>query len=140
MKITLCRYLFDKTYTMGKLFIDDVLICDTLEDTYRGDNLVNKKVYGKTCIPCGTYEIKLTHSPKFNKILPELLKVPFFVGSRMHSGNTVEHTDGCILVGRMVKGGLIDNSRDTLRYILNAMTAAAANGDKITIEIKVGFY
>jgi hypothetical protein len=138
MKLKVNRYLFDKNFTMGKLYIDDILICDTLEDTYRGDNLTNTKIYGKTCIPCGTYEIKLTQSPRFKTILPELLKVPFFTGIRIHSGNTAEHTDGCILVGRKEKDGLISNSKDTLRYVLNALTAA--RNDKITIEIKIGYY
>ena len=36
MKLKLQRYLFTDDYTMGLLFIDGVYFCDTIEDTYRG--------------------------------------------------------------------------------------------------------
>lgn len=87
MKIKIHRYLLEKEYTMGKLYINDVFICDTLEDAYRGDDLKYKKVAGQTCIPCGQYEVRMTESPKFKRVLPELINVPFFNGVRIHSGN-----------------------------------------------------
>jgi len=36
MKLTLKRTAKKPTYTIGKLYIDDVYFCDTIEDTDRG--------------------------------------------------------------------------------------------------------
>ena len=82
MKLTLKRIALCQTYTIGKLYIDDDYFCDTLEDTVsdldkdgKFDN-GEKKVYGKTAIPYGTYEIKWTYSPRFKKYTPQLMNVP----------------------------------------------------------------
>ena len=50
-------------------------------------------------IPAGFYRIRLTYSPKFQEILPLLDGVIGRSGIRIHAGNTIEHTTGCILVG-----------------------------------------
>lgn len=136
MKLTINRYLLDKEYTMGKLYIDDVLICDTLEDAYRGNDLKYKKVAGQTCIPCGQYEVRMTESPKFKRVLPELINVPFFTGIRIHNGSTNKDTQGCILVGKKQKDGLLINSRDTLNYIVNSLSM----NKPIELEIKIGYF
>ena len=39
MKLTLKRIALRPTYTIGKLYIDDVYFCDTIEDTVRDLNL-----------------------------------------------------------------------------------------------------
>ena len=73
MKLLLKRIAKQKTYTIGKLYIDGVYECDTLEDTDRGlsddmsiAEIKKKKVYGQTAIPTGTYEINMdVVSPKF---------------------------------------------------------------------------
>ena len=49
-------------------------------------------------IPAGTYEVELTWSPKFKKLLPILLDVPEREGIRIHMGTKPEHSQGCILV------------------------------------------
>lgn len=50
-------------------------------------------------IPTGFYRLRMTHSPKFGEILPLLDHVIGRTGIRIHAGNTIEHTTGCILVG-----------------------------------------
>ena len=50
-------------------------------------------------IPAGTYEVRLTYSPRFKKDLPLLMNVPGRTGIRIHTGNKPEHSQGCILVG-----------------------------------------
>jgi hypothetical protein len=85
-------------------------LCDTLEDKFRGNNLKDKKVYGETCIPEGTYRIVMTYSPKFNKELPQILNVPFFTDIYFHSGNIPEHSEGCILCGENKIVGCVINS------------------------------
>ena len=49
-------------------------------------------------IPCGTYEVKVTWSPKFKRMLPLVLNVPGRSGIRVHRGTKPEHSRGCILV------------------------------------------
>lgn len=49
-------------------------------------------------IPCGTYPVKVTWSPKFKRMLPLVLNVPGRSGIRFHRGTKPEHSRGCILV------------------------------------------
>ena len=49
-------------------------------------------------IPCGTYPIAVTWSPKFKRMLPIVLNVPGRSGIRVHRGARPEHSRGCILV------------------------------------------
>lgn len=73
-------------------------LCYVLEDSPRLANGATKQP-GHTAIPAGAYEVAITHSPRFGRLLPILLNVPGFAGIRMHAGETVEHTDGCLLLG-----------------------------------------
>ena len=76
MKIKLKRIALKKDYTIGKLYIDDVYFCDTLEDAVRDLNKNGKfdngekKIYCQTAIPYGTYEVKWTYSHRFKKYTP----------------------------------------------------------------------
>ena len=49
-------------------------------------------------IPCGTYPIAVTWSPRFKRMLPILLNVSGRSGIRVHRGTKPEHSRGCILV------------------------------------------
>ena len=49
-------------------------------------------------IPCGTYFVRVTWSPKFKRMMPLLLNVPGRSGIRVHRGTRPEHSRGCILV------------------------------------------
>lgn len=93
--------------------------CDTLEPPRR--NLLNGgkwdkrlKVKGMTAIPEGRYLMRFTYSPKFGKRLFQLMDVPLFDGIRIHSGNSVKDTQGCILVGNNTKVERLENSRAVL--------------------------
>lgn len=83
--------------TLGELFADGVFVCYTLEDKVRPE-----KIKHETCIPSGTYLIEITYSPTFNKLLPLLLNVPGFYGIRIHAGNSIADSSGCILVGTKI--------------------------------------
>lgn len=84
MKLTLKRNFRGPDYTIGKLYIDGHYFCDTLEDTVRPSG---EKIKGKTAIPAGDYKVIKSYSPRFKKILPEILNVPGFTGVRIHAGN-----------------------------------------------------
>lgn len=123
------RQELNSNNTIGQLYINNELFCDTLEDTYR-DLSKEDKVYGQTCIPYGTYEVVINNSPKYGRLMPRLLNVPHFEGILIHSGNTEKDSAGCILVG-VRSGNMIINSRDTFNKLFDRLK----NYSHIKIEI-----
>jgi len=57
------------------------------------------KVPGRTAVPAGTYEVRDTYSPRFKRNMLEVVGVPGFQGIRIHSGNTADDTEGCLIPG-----------------------------------------
>ena len=49
-------------------------------------------------IPVGIYEVRVTWSPRFKRLLPLVMQVPRRSGIRFHRGTKPEHSKGCILV------------------------------------------
>lgn len=135
MTILLKRIALRDTYTIGKLYIDGQLMCDTLEDKVR-DLSKEKKVYGQTAIPYGTYKVNWTYSPKFKKYMPLIEDVPQFNGVRIHSGNTAKDTLGCILIGENKQKGMVLNSRATVNklYPIIKKGCLSKDGCKIIIQ------
>lgn len=135
MELKLNRIFLGSSATIGELLINDKHLCDTLEDRVRPEG---EKVYGKTAIPEGTYEVKLTHSPRFKKILPEILNVPNFSGIRIHTGNSSKDTEGCILVGTWdgEKEDWVGNSRIAFDELMALLEEATNNKEKVTITVK----
>lgn len=122
--------------TIGDLYVDDTWECFTLEDVDRRLEVGGKKIYAETAIPRGKYDVIIDHSNHFNKLLPHILGVPQFEGVRIHSGNTADHTEGCILVGlSKVNDRFIGSSRAAFDRLFEKMEAAIEAGDKITLEI-----
>ena len=157
MILTLVRNIKESTkdYTIGELYVqeEDKLtqtykVCDTIEDAFRllpktcpdtpkGKNCECKeKVYGKTCIPNGTYTIVLSYSNRFKRVLPELLDVPHFLGIRIHSGNSSKDTEGCIILGTKSKGDWVTASRVAFNKVYVLLQKAVANKEEITITIR----
>lgn len=58
-------------------------------------------------IPAGTYPLKLTWSPRFKKMMPEICDVPEREGIRIHMGTKPEHSEGCVLVS----AGALENTK-----------------------------
>lgn len=141
MKLRLERKYFKDTYTIGNLYIDGTFFCNTLEDKNRDLNKNGKfdngeaKMYAETCIPFGTYDVKITFSPKFKRELPWLQNVPSFTGILIHRGNTAKDSAGCILVGENKAVGNVLNSTPYEEKLVKMMKEAITRGEKITIEI-----
>ena len=134
MELKLNIIFLGSSATIGELLVNDKHFCDTLEDRVRPEG---EKVHGKTAIPEGTYEVKLTYSPRFKKILPEILNVPNFSGIRIHTGNSSEDTEGCILVGTWdgEKEDWIRDSRIAFNELMSLLQSAEDKKESITITI-----
>lgn len=98
--------------TIGELSINGKFQCYTLEDIER-----DVKVYGATAIPKGTYKVIITFSNRFKRLLPEILNVPDFKGVRIHSGNSPEDTEGCLLVGNTRGIDFVGESRKAFQAL-----------------------
>ena len=153
MKLKVDRHYKGDKYTIGKLYIDDVYFCDTLEDVDRGltqdmnlSVIQEKKVMHQTAIPSGVYETVMNvKSPTFSKktqyefcdgYLPRLLNVPGFEGVLIHIGNRIEDSSGCLLVGENKVKGQVINSTATFKRLYAKLKEASDNGEEITVEIK----
>lgn len=138
MKLKLVRKYRKEKYTIGKLYVDGVYFCDTIEDKDRGlDDVMGlaeimiKKKYGETAIPYGIYKVEITYSPKYKKLMPEIKNVKGFSGIRIHSGNTAKDTLGCLIVGKNTQVGMVTESRKTY----NKLFALMKDEKDISIEI-----
>lgn len=139
MELKLTRNYQKDSYTIGRLYVEGDLFSNTLEDPVRDYSDPNYKVYGKTAIPYGRYRITMVHSPKFSKRyggrkVPLLNNVPDFTGILIHSGNTAEDTDGCILVGQNTQRGRVTSSLATLYKLLDIFDSVSED-EEIWIDI-----
>ena len=141
MNLTLKRLNLTPNYTEGELYVNDVYFCKTLEDTNRDLNKNGqfdnneKKVYGETCIPYGKYKVILSYSPKFKRELPEILEVPDFQGIRIHRGNKISDTLGCVLCGEKVKNGYLSNSTPYEIKLVELFKQAKSRNEESFLEI-----
>lgn len=136
MKLLLDRKEYADEATLGDLYVDGVWECVTLEDELA---INGKKDPGKTCIPDGIYEVLITWSPKFKRRLPLLIEVPGFDGIRIHPGNTVEDTNGCLLTGEkliQVSGvPFLTHSAAAFERLFAKLDKAYTVGEKLSIEV-----
>ncbi|WP_206171072.1 DUF5675 family protein [Phragmitibacter flavus] len=130
LTLKLIRNTYTDTSTIGELSLDGRFECFILEDKVRPE-----KIPGITAIPAGTYEVRITHSPKFQRDLPLLLNVPNFSGIRIHVGNTARDTEGCLLPGRTKSVDFVGESRAAFDSLFAKLRKTQDDGKKITIEI-----
>ena len=139
MKLQVVRTQFGLDATNGLLFIDGKFECFTLEDQYQA-----VKVAAETAIPEGTYKITLRtvggfHSKylkrySFHKGMLWVRDVPGFEYILIHTGNTDEHTAGCLILGntqtnnRIAKDGFIGSSVDAYKFVYPRVAAAIEAG------------
>lgn len=154
MKLLVKRIAKRPTYTIGRMFVNGIRVCDTLEDTDRGldssmkeEVIRRKKIYGRTAVPTGTYHVDMdTVSPKFRYRtwaqpyggkLPRLLSVKGFEGVLIHPLNTADESYGCIGVGENKVVGKIVNSQKTFSKLMNEyLRPAYLRGEDIFLTIE----
>lgn len=144
MNILLKRDVVIEDVTQGQLYLDGDWFCYTLEDPIReaiGPRgwywRPEFKVPGRTAIPAGRYPVTVTFSDRFKRRMPLIMNVPNFTGIRFHGGSTVDHTEGCPLIGRErnVDRARIGNS-DGLTQELVVRIDAAEKFGKVYVEVK----
>lgn len=91
-KLTLKRINSSRECVLGVLELDDKEICKTLELPWRD----NQK--GISCIPAGEYKLSPYPSSRFGEVYI-VNDVPNRTGILIHTGNTADDIQGCILVG-----------------------------------------
>ena len=123
-------------FTQGKLYIDGRYHCETVEDEDRMlETNGNGKVYGKSAIPRGRYEVELYNSPKHGMV-PLLKNVPGFKYIEIHKANRAEELLGCIAVGaeRIAYG--VRNCAYVLTLLVQAVREATLNREKVFITVR----
>lgn len=151
MKITIKRTITRNSYTLGKLYVDGVYFCDTLEDRDRGltqnmsvEQIKSMKVPGETAIPKGTYKVTLDIvSPKFSKYpfymqtcggkLPRLIDVKGYDGVLIHVADGPKRdslVQGCIGVGNLSAEEYLMNGKKVFVELYNKL-----KGNNIELEI-----
>ena len=135
MKLKLIRNTFTDLSTTGKLTVDDEYFSFTLEDTDRKMEAGGEKIYGKTCVPRGTYAVVLNFSNRYQKVMPQVMDVPGFEGIRIHAGNFHGDTNGCVLLGSTRSTDFVGNSVVTFNRLLGILEDAYDRQEPITLEI-----
>ena len=163
MELILTRIAKRKAYTIGRLsFVErvndeylagerEVYFCDTLEPpvvemktTMSLEEVLRSPVKTQSmkpfAIPEGRYAVVVTWSPKFKMFLPLLVGDQvfngLFQGVRIHMGNTVKDTRGCILVGRNQIVGRVLESRKWLYELKQKIVEAKARGEPVWLTVK----
>jgi hypothetical protein len=152
MQIRIIRIHKKELYTIGRLYVNDVLFCNTLEDTDRGlkqdmtpEEIAAIKIPKKTAIPYGMYRVRMDIiSPKFSLkpeygfthgYLPRLMNVPGFDGILIHAGRTADWTDGCLIVGNNTKEGELTKSMEVFTTLYERLMEAEKSNERIFVTI-----
>ena len=151
MKYEVLRISSGKDATSGLLFEISqnkrTFLAYTLEDEQR-----DVKVWGETRIPAGTYKLELRteggfhnrylnkYGNTFHKGMIHVQDVPGFEYILWHTGNTDEHTAGCLILGntqtnnRIAKDGFVGNSVDAYKFVYPRVAAAIEAGLSVEVE------
>ena len=143
MTIRIDRKWKKAEYTISKVYINGRYFgCNALEDTDRGllqtmqiTELQRKKIKGKTAIPRGYYDVRITYSQKYKRMMPLVVDVPAFSGIRLHSLNKPEDSEGCIGFGKNDKVGWISDSKYWTDKICRLIETALNKGEKVTLIV-----
>lgn len=106
MIITTLR-TYKKDHTDSVVYVNGNHFGYGLEDTGRPNGV---KIAEETAIPEGAYKVQITFSPHFQRDMVIVFNVDDdhsierhgvrFTGIRMHGGNNIQHTAGCLMVAQ----------------------------------------
>lgn len=145
MELKVIRYSDNGESTLGLLFINEDFACYTLEDEKRA-----YKVHGDTRIPNGAYPVRLRteggfhyrylkkYGADFHKGMLHVQDVPGFEFILIHTGNTDDHTEGCLLLGdqannNVIKDGFVGSSVQAYKRIYPEIRDALLSEEAVFI-------
>ena len=127
----------EEGYCLGRVFVDNVYFAESLEDQDRYlEKGQNSKVYARTAIPRGTYEIQITMSSRFKKPMIQFMNVPSFVGVRAHGANKAKQLQGCTALGRVRTQDGVADCKETVEKLFNRVREALARKEQVTWTIE----
>ena len=146
MKIELFRFNSDLDHTNGVILINGRYECDCLEDEYR-----RFKRMHETRIPDGEYNITFRtvggfHNSYANRYgawhrgMLWIREVPGFEYILIHTGNTDEHTSGCLLLGdtqtnnQVKEDGFIGSSVQAYKRVYPQIAKVLEDGGAVNIK------
>jgi len=146
--LNLKRFSDNGESTLGLMYAQNKFECYSLEDQYQ-----KIKVKGQTRIPEGLYQIKFReyltgmterYRKKYTSFFTfhlELQNVPGFKYIYIHSGNTDDHTEGCILVANtvnnnMISDGFAGHSAPAFEKLYKNISQQINTGRKVFIKIE----
>lgn len=137
MLIEIKRLECGDDYTLGTMLVDGLTLGHTLEDTDRRleEVGIKAKIKGKTAIPRGRYEVVMTYSNRFHKVMPEVLGVPGFTAIRIHGGNTHEDTEGCPLLGAVREGDSVRDCTGVNALLRRRIEIAERRKERVWLEV-----
>lgn len=151
MELKVLRLADNGDATIGAFYINGVFKCFTIEDEERA-----VKVKGETRIPNGIYSVGLRkeggyhskYSTKYGDMHKGMLAIyneddwkicqdgMEFQYILIHTGNTDDHTMGCLLLNNSVSGVTFTggSSVDAYKAIYPTIAKAIESGEKVTIK------
>lgn len=109
--LTILRYESGPSGTFGIALHGSRWLCYTLEPADRSGRF-------RCAIKAGRWPLAIEWSPHFRAYLPSIT-VPGRSGLRIHAGNVVTDTAGCILVGEARIYNQVTNSRRELSALID---------------------
>tara|TARA_R100001224_G_scaffold15250_1_gene7592 strand:- start:5984 stop:6490 length:507 start_codon:yes stop_codon:yes gene_type:complete len=131
INLLIIRDTFTEQSTIGNLYLNGELFCDTLENPW----LDNQK--NISCIPKGEYKVRLrtARESATRDYLHMLVEdVPNRSYILFHIGNTAKDTQGCILVGQSRQQNRVNNSRLAMDLLMKEIIHLG--GEEINLIIK----
>lgn len=134
-KLTIARKYSDKNCTSGYLAVNDQIVAYTLERPWQGNAPLISS------IPDGTYGgiLRYDHADQWRI---ELTGVPDRTHVQIHTGNSPDDSEGCILVGMKLGDDLcsVQNSKAAYSALKNAFYGSSdpvATPDKNIVVVVV---
>jgi hypothetical protein len=116
--------------TPGRLSVDGVIECDTLELPW----LDNQNQI--SCIPPGVYGLAWEPSPRLKRNTLRVKGVPGRWGILIHPANHVAELKGCIALGKRFAVDEVMESKPAIEAVEAKVRAALDWGEVVTLEIR----
>ena len=133
INLLIIRDTFTEESTIGRLFLNGELFCDTLENPWKNNQR------NISCIPDGEYDVRLRlprESATRDYIHLLVKEVPNRDWILFHRGNTAKDTSGCILVGKGSEHNAVQNSRLAMDLLIKEIINLGGEDIKLIIKNK----